>query len=122
MKFTQVFERCKEKGIQISREGLYLAGLKYGFIERCEGKRNIFHKEEFENWVAEKLKPIPVGYFTVIECSKKLNRPLSTMYFFIKEGNIKMEKMGKGVNYVKLEELEKYIYIREHGSEEEYGN
>ena len=123
MKFNQVLERCKEKGIKISREGLYLTGLKYGFIERDIDRNNIFHKEKFEEWCMKKLEPIPEGYCTVLECSKRLNRPLSTIYFFIHAGNLEMKKMGlKGVKYVKIEELENYIRIRKHGSEERYGN
>ena len=123
MKFNQVLERCKEKGINISREGLYLAGLKYGFIERDKNRNNIFHREKFEEWCMKKLEPIPEGYYTILECSKKLNKPLSTIYFFIKVGNLEVKKMGpKGVKYVKIEELENYIRIRKHGSEEGYGN
>ena len=123
MKFNQVLERCKEKGINISREGLYLAGLKYGFIERDMGRINIFHKEKFEEWCMKKLEPIPEGYYTISECSKKLNKPLNTVYFLVKAGNLKTKKMGsKGVKYVKLEELEEYIRIRKHGSKGEYGN
>lgn len=123
MKFNQVLERCKEKGINISREGLYLAGLKYGFIERDVDRINIFHKEKFEEWCMKKLEPIPEGYYTILDCSKKLNRPLSTIYYLLKAGNIEVKKMGyKGVKYVKLEELEEYIRIRKYGSGEEYGN
>ena len=71
----------------------------------------------------KKLEPIPEGYYTILECSKKLNKPLSTIYFFIKVGNLEVKKMGpKGVKYVKIEELENYVRIRKHGSEEGYGN
>lgn len=123
MKFNQVFERCKEKGIKISKQGLYLAGLKNGFIERDIDHNNIFHKEKFENWIEKKLEPVPAGFNSFLDCSKKLNKPLSTVYYLVKTGDLEVKIIGmKGVKYVRLEDLKKYIRIREHGSEEEYGN
>lgn len=122
MKFSQVQNKCKEYGIEISRNGLYLAGLKYGFIERGFGN-NIFHKEKFEEWVEKKLEKIPEGYYSILECSKKLNMSKITIYFIIAEGNIETKEIGtKKVKYVKYEELKKYIRIRKFGSEEKYGN
>jgi hypothetical protein len=123
MKFKQVYERCKEKGITITKQGLYLAGLQNGFIIKGKSHRNEFVKEEFEKWVEKKLEPVPEGFISFFECSKKLNKPLPTIYFLVKSGNLEVKKIGtRGVRYVRLEDLEKYIEIREHGSEEEYGN
>lgn len=123
MKFKQVYERCAEKGIKISKQGLYLAGLKNGFIERDMDHINLFNKEKFEEWMEKKLEPVPAGYSSMIECSKKLNKPLPTIYYLVKAGNLKVKKIGtKEVKYVRLEDLENYIRIREHGSEEKYGN
>ena len=123
MKFNQVFERCKEKGIKITKQGLYLAGLKNGFIERDIDHINIFHKEKFEKWIDKKLEVAPEGYVSFAECSEKLNIPLATIYYLIREGNLKTIQVGtKKVKYVRLREIEKYIEIRERGSEEKYGN
>ena len=123
MKFKQVYERCAEKGIKISKQGLYLAGLQNGFIIKGEGHSNVFIKGDFEKWMKKKLEPIPAGYSSFLECSKKLNKPLATIYYLVKAGNLKVKKIGtKEVRYVRLEDLEKYIRIREHGSEEKYGN
>jgi len=123
MKFNQVLERCKENGIKISKQGLYLAGLKHGFIEKDIDHNNIFYKEKFEEWMKKKLEPVPAGFSSFLECSKKLNKPLSTIYYLVKAGDLEVKTRGtKGVKYVKLSDLEKYIRIREHGSEEEYGN
>lgn len=123
MKFKQVYERCKENGINITKQGLYLAGLNNGFIERDIDRNNIFHQKEFEKWMKKKLEPVPEGYNSFLECSKKLNKPLATIYYLVKAGNLKVKTIGtKEVKYVRLEDLEKYIRIREHGSEEKYGN
>lgn len=123
MKFKQVLERCEEKGIDITKQGLYLAGLKYGFIERDIDHINIFHKDKFEEWMKKKLEKVPEGFYSFAECSEKLNIPLSTIYFFVKEGNLEIKNVGsRGIKYVKIEELEKYIRIRQHGSEDKYGN
>ena len=123
MKFKQVYERCLQKGIKISKQGLYLAGLKNGFIERDIDHINLFHKEKFEEWVEKKLEPVPAGYSSMLECSKKLNKPLATVYYLVKAGNLEVKTIGtKEVKYVRLSDLEKYIRIREHGSEEKYGN
>ena len=116
MKFKQVYERCEEKGIKISKQGLYLAGLKYGFIERDIDRNNIFHKEKFEKWMEKKLERAPEGYSSFLECSKKLNKPLATIYYLINASNLEVKTIGtKEVKYVKISELEKYIRIREHG-------
>ena len=123
MKFKQVLFRCEEKGINITREGLYLAGLKNGFIERDVDHINIFHKEKFEIWIAKKLEKAPEGFYSFSECSKKLNVPLNTIYHIINESDLEIKTIGtKGVKYVKLEDLEKYIRFRKYGSEEKYGN
>lgn len=123
MKFKQVHDRCAEKGIKISKQGLYLAGLKNGFIERDVDHNNIFHQEKFEKWIEKKLEKVPKGYVSFLDCSKKLNKPLPTIYYLVKAGNLEVKTIGtKGVKYVKLEDLEKYIRIRKHGSEEKYGN
>ena len=127
MKFGQVYERCKMKGINISRNALYLAGIKYGFIERDIDHINIFHKEKFEKWLEKKLEKVPEGYSSLKECSEKLNKPLQTIYYLvntgIKSGKLNFLKIGtKEIKYVKLEELREFIRIRKYGSEEEYGN
>ena len=71
----------------------------------------------------KKLEVVPEGYYSFAECAKKLNKPLNTIYYLIRAGNLKIKKVGTGeVKYVRLEDLEKYIEIRQHGSEEKYGN
>lgn len=123
MKFKQVYERCLQKGIKISKMGLYLAGLQNGFIIKGEDRVNVFVKEDFEKWMEKKLEPVPAGYCSMIECSEKLNKPLATIYYLVKAGNLEVKTIGtKEVKYVKLSDLENYIRIREHGSEEKYGN
>ena len=123
MKFNQVYLRCKEKGIKITKQGLYLAGLKNGFIERDIDRINIFHKDKFEKWVNKKLEKIPAGFYSFQQCSDKLKKPLSTIYFLVKDSGLEVKKIGsRGVKYVRIEELKKYIKIRKFGSEEEYGN
>ena len=123
MKFKQVYERCEEKGIKISKQGLYLAGLNNGFILKGENHSNVFVQKEFEKWMAKKLEPAPEGFCSFVECAKKLNKPLATVYYLVKAGNLEVKTIGtKEVKYVKISELEKYIRIREHGSEEKYGN
>lgn len=124
MKFKQVYKRCEEKGIKITKEGLYKAGLHNGFIVRNPEKHsNTFIQKEFEKWIEKKLEVAPEGYVSFAECSEKLNIPLATIYYLIREGNLKTIQVGtKKVKYVRLREIEKHIEIRERGSEEKYGN
>ena len=123
MKFQQVLERCEAKGIKITRMGLYKAGLQNGFIERDIDHINIFHQDKFEKWMEKKLEKAPKGYCSLKECSNELNIPLNTIYYLIKESNLKTIKIGtKKVEYVKIEEFREFIRIRKHGSEEKYGN
>lgn len=122
MKFKQVLERCQNKGLNISRMGLYEAGIKNGFIER-NIDRNIFHQEKFEKWLEKKLEKVPEGYCSFKECSKKLGIPLNTIYYLFKESDLKAIEIGiKKVKCVKIEEFREFIRIRKHGSEEKYGN
>lgn len=123
MKFKQVYERCEENGIKISKMGLYLAGLQNGFIVKGENHSNLFVQEEFEKWIAKKNEKAPEGFSSFSECSKKLKKPLATIYYLVGAGNLEVKTVGtKEVKYVRLSDLENYIRIREHGSEEKYGN
>lgn len=123
MKFQQVLERCQNKGLKISRMGLYDAGIKNGFIERDIDRNNIFHQEKFEKWLEKKLEKVPEGYCSFKECSQKLGIPLNTIYYLFKESNLEVINIGtKKVKYVKIEEFREFIRIRKHGSEEKYGN
>jgi len=122
MKFQQVYERCEAKGIKITRMGLYKAGLQNGFIIKKSGG-NIFVQEDFEKWMEKKLEKVPEGYCSFKECSEKMNIPLDTIYYLIKESNLKTIEIGtKKVKYVKIEEFREFVRIRKHGSEEKYGN
>jgi len=122
MKFQQVYERCEAKGIKITRMGLYRAGLQNGFIIKKSGG-NIFIQEDFEKWMKKKLEKAPDGYCSFKECSEKMNIPLDTIYYLIKESNLKTIEIGiKKVKYVKIEEFREFVRIRKHGSEEKYGN
>lgn len=123
MKFKQVYERCEQNGIKISKQGLYLAGLQNGFIVKGENHSNLFVQEEFEKWIGKKKEKAPEGYHTFLDCSKKLKKPLATIYYLVKSGNLEVKTIGtKEVKYVRLSDLENYIRIREHGCEEKYGN
>ena len=125
MKFKQVYERCEQNGIKISKMGLYLAGLQNGFIIKGEDQDhgNVFVQEEFEKWISKKNEKAPAGFLSFSECSEKLKKPLTTIYYLVKVGNLEVKTVGtKEVKYVRLSDLENYIRIREHGSEEKYGN
>lgn len=123
MKFQQVLERCKTKGIKITRMGLYNAGIKNGFIERDTDRNNIFHQKKFEKWLGKKLEKVPEGYCSFKECSQKLGIPLNTIYYLFKESDLKFIEIGtKKVKYVKIKEFREFIKIRKYGSEEKYGN
>lgn len=116
-------KRCEEKGIKITKQGLYVAGLKNGFIERDIDHNNIFHKDKFESWVEKKLEKIPNEYKLFSDCAKELNKPLSTIYYLVRKGNLEVKKFGtRESKHVNFEELKKYIGFCEYGSEEEYGN
>lgn len=126
MKFQQVLERCKNKGLNISRNAVYYNGIQYGFIERDIDRNNIFHQEKFEEWLEMKLGKAPEGYCSFKECSEKLGIPLNTIYYLVKESGLKTIEIGKigtkKVKYVEIEKFREFIRIRKHGSEEKYGN
>ena len=52
MHLKEVLEKCKESGHPISKQALYVAGIKNGFLTSLEeNKRWNFDEEKFNEWL-----------------------------------------------------------------------
>ena len=116
MCINDVLSKCKEKGYSISKEGLYKAGKKYGFIKKIDGKHHLeFDKEKFLSWLDKAVEEVPNGWMTVKELSEKFNVSLAQAYILIKdeESGARFFGSGAGVLYADPERIEKIIQKRE---------
>lgn len=103
-----IMQRCKDEGIEITREGLYFTGQKNGFLSKDENGKIQLDEESFEKWIEERKTGIPEGYFRVIELSSKYNVKLGSFYKILKS-NPAISIKKKGVIYVKEDEFRKII-------------
>ena len=126
MKMKQVLLRCQEAGHPMTAMGVYTAGEKYGFIIKQEGKRSLyFDRERFLAWLEKAKEEVPDGFITVLECAKRVNMSVGSIYLLIKDNKSIQTKnigSGKGILYVNFNQLEKFISERKYGTEEEFGN
>lgn len=116
MCINDVLSKCKEKGYSISKEGLYKAGKKYGFIKKIDGKHHLeFDKEKFLSWLDKAVEEVPNGWMTVKELSEKFSVSLAQAYILIKdeESGARFFGSGTGVLYADPERIEKIIQKRE---------
>lgn len=122
MKMNQLLIRCAQEGIYFSRRAIYNAGEKYGFAVKKEGQTALeFDEEKFENWLKSKTEKIPNGFCTMKQCSDALNISVTTVWKYCKDNpNIETKKMdsNKGVTYVNIEQLRKFIQVNKFGYKE----
>lgn len=110
-----VLNKCKEMGHPMTAMGIYIAGEKYGFLNKIDGKYHYdFDKDKFLEWLNNAIAEIPDGWVTLNEASKILNVSLPQMYILVKDENsgAKYFGAGKGVMYVDPTRIEAIIKER----------
>lgn len=115
MYINDVIKKCEEKGYKITKQGLYNAGEKYGFINKPDGKHALeFDQKKFLEWLEKAIEEIPEGWVTLNDASKLLGVSISQMYILVKDENsgAKYFGSGKGVMYVDPKRIEKIIKER----------
>ena len=123
MHMNDVVRKCEEKGYKITKQGIYLAGKKYGFLTRPDEQHSWdFNQEKFLEWLDKAIEEIPEGWLTLNEASKVLNISLAQMYILVKDENagVKYFGAGKGVMYVDPKRIEKIIEERKAKHEYEW--
>lgn len=112
MHMNDVLKKCEEKGYKITKQGLYQAGQKYGFLNKLDGQHAWdFDQKKFLEWLEKATEEIPQGWVTLNEASKILKVSLPQMYILVKDekSGAKYFGAGKGVMYVDPKRIEKVI-------------
>lgn len=125
MHMNDVIRKCEEKGYKITKQGIYLAGKKYGFLTRPDEQHSWdFNQEKFLEWLNKAIEEIPDGWLTLNEASKVLNISLAQIYILVKDENagVKYFGAGKGVMYVDPKRIEKIIKERKAKHEYDWGD
>lgn len=112
MKVNDVLRYCEEHGRKVSRQGLYSAGMRYGFITKTKGKASLdFDKEKFIEWFNKGLEDIPDNYIRISELMKRYDLTLVFAYALLKDPGCEHRKFGRGngVTYVNVDGIEEII-------------
>ena len=103
MYFNDVLRYCVLHGIKLSRQALYNAGKKHGFmIKNEETNRYDFDQEGFLKWLnsdggkAKRYSIPPDGYITVREVRERYNLPLNYAYTVCKSEEAGGVYVGEG--------------------------
>lgn len=116
MHLNDVLNKCKEEGYPITASGLYQSGLKFGFLTKKEGNRNLdFNKDKFLEWLKKAKEEIPEGWVSINELHKIVDVSLSQAYILSKdpESGARSFGSGAGVTYVDPERIKAIIKQRE---------
>lgn len=114
---NEILSKCEEKGYKISKQGLYNAGIKNGFLIKSDEKKSDgrcrwdFDQSKFLEWLNKAVEEIPEGWVTLKEASEILNVSIAQMYLLVKHENsgAKYFGAGKGIMYVDPKRIEEII-------------
>lgn len=118
MQIKNILEKCAEHGHPMTRMGIYVAGKKYGFINKKEGSFYYdFDKDKFIEWLSAADKIIPEHYLKVKELSEKYKIDVGKVYRLIYKFKIKTQNYGIGKGHIYVNEIEFENAIKEYKSE-----
>lgn len=112
MHLNEVLKYCEEHGRKVSRQGLYQAGIRYGFIKKSEGKSSLdLDWDKFLKWFNKGLEEVPEGYMRISELMKTYNLNLVFAYKLLKDPECVHRKFGRGngITYVDTKGIERII-------------
>ena len=124
MRMKQVIKYCRDNGHPITAMAIYLAGKKYGFIKKINGKWYLeFDKQKFLDWFKGFTVEIPEGYVSVKDLAESFDLSIQQCYNLIKDNSIKKMRKGtgEGILYVDKESFGEFINIRKCRDEEVFG-
>lgn len=125
MYVKDVINKCKERGYEITKMGLYTAGKKYGFISKADNKRSLeFDKDKFLEWLDKATEEIPAGWLSVKQIAEKFEISIAQAYFLVKDENSGARTIGSGVGviYVDPKRIEQIIKKRQDSHKENWGD
>ena len=124
MYMKDVLSKCKERGYEITKMGLYIAGKKHGFILKNSEKHLLeFDKDKFLEWLEKAIEKVPSGWLTVKQISERFGISLSQAYILIKDENSGARAIGSGagVIYADPKRIEQVIENRKNSHKEQWG-
>ena len=124
MHIKDVINKCKERGYEITKMGLYTAGKKYGFISKADNERSLeFDKDKFLEWLEKATEKVPLGWLTVKQISEHFGVSVSQAYILIKDENSGARAIGSGagVIYADPKRIEQVIEKRKNSHKEQWG-
>lgn len=125
MYMKDVINKCKERGYEITKMGLYTAGKKYGFIFKVNNERSLeFDKDKFLKWLDKATEEIPAGWLSVKQIAEKFGISIAQAYRLVKEDNSGARTIGSGVGviYVDPKRIEQIIKKRQDSHKENWGD
>lgn len=125
MYVKDVIKKCKERGYEITKMGLYTAGKKYGFISKADNKRSLeFNKDKFLEWLDKATEEIPAGWLSVKQIAEKFGISIAQAYLLVKDENSGARTIGSGVGviYVDPKRIEQIIKKRQDSHKENWGD
>lgn len=125
MYIKDVINKCKERGYEITKMGLYTAGKKYGFISKVNNERSLeFDKDKFLEWLDKATEEIPAGWLSVKQIAEKFGISIAQAYILVKDENSGARTIGSGVGviYVDPKRIEQIIKKRQDSHKEKWGD
>lgn len=125
MYVKDVINKCKERGYEITKMGLYTAGKKYGFISKADNKHSLeFNKDKFLEWLDKATEEIPAGWLSVKQIAEKFEISITQAYLLVKDENSGARTIGSGVGviYVDPKRIEQIIKKRQDSHKENWGD
>ncbi len=125
MHIKDVINKCKERGYEITKMGLYTAGKKYGFISKADNERSLeFNKDKFLEWLDKATEEIPAGWLSVKQIAEKFGISIAQAYLLVKDENSGARTIGSGVGviYVDPKRIEQIIKKRQDSHKENWGD
>lgn len=125
MHIVDVVNKCKERGYEITKMGLYKAGEKYGFISKVDNRHSLeFDKDKFLKWLDKATEEIPEGWLSVKQLSEELKISIAQVYILIKDKDSGARAIGSGtgVLYADPKRIKAVIKKREDNHKEKWGD
>ena len=113
MHINKILKYCEDNGRKLSRQGLYQAGFRHGFISKKHGNPSYdFDEEKFLEWFNKGLDDAPEGWVRISELAKLYDLSLVFIYKkLLKDEELEYKRFGRGdgIIYVKLDGIERII-------------
>lgn len=108
VKYKELLDKCRSRGVIYSRMTIYRVGTKYGFIVKKDGNCN-FNEKLFDEWLDEIADDLPDEYIYVCDATKKNNIPYSYFKYYFKKYDVEVKKRVNGLAYVRKSDVEKIV-------------